>query len=117
VAALQMRRCLRDYGRARNGPERRRDLAVPVPDELLAATEAPGANLIIHDLLDRLERKDPKAAEVVELKFYAGRNYEEIAASLGISVATVRRRWAAGMTWLARNGAASGSAGPEARDL
>ena len=111
-----MRRCLKDYGRARNGPERRRDLAVPIPDQLLADSDAAAANLIIHDLLDRLEREDPKAAEVVELKFYTGRTYEEIATSLGISVATVRRRWTVGMGWLARNGKDRGTTGSAARD-
>jgi RNA polymerase sigma-70 factor, ECF subfamily len=103
AAALQMRRYLKDYGLARRGPERRRDLAVSTPDQLPASPDASATNLVIHELLDRMEREDPKAAEVVEMKFYTGLTYEEIAGSLGISVITVRRRWATAMTWLVRN--------------
>ena len=39
IAALQMRRYLQDYARARNGPARRRDLAVWMPEELLASPD------------------------------------------------------------------------------
>jgi len=113
VAALQMRRCLKDYGRARRGPERRRDLAVSIPDQLPASPDASATNVLIHELLDRMEREDPKAVEVVELKFYTGLTYEEIAKSLGISVITVRRRWATAMTWLVRNAKGGRSDGLE----
>lgn len=103
VAALQMRRFLIDYGRARRGPERRRDLAVWVPEEMLASPAASAANTMVHELLDQMEREVPAAAEVVDLKFFSGLTSEEIAEVLHISVATVRRRWASAQKWLLRN--------------
>jgi RNA polymerase sigma-70 factor (ECF subfamily) len=112
VAALQMRRLLKDYGRARSGPERRRDLAVWVPEELLVGSDASAANLVIHDLLDRMERENPAAVEVVELKFFTGLTNQEVADFLKVSVITVRRRWASALAWLVRNLKGGQSAGP-----
>ena len=112
VAALQMRRLLKDYGRARSGPERRRDLAVWVPEELLVGSDASAANLVIHDLLDRMERENPAAVEVVELKFFTGLTNQEVADFLKVSVITVRRRWASALAWLVRNLKGDQSAGP-----
>lgn len=115
IAALEMRRCLKDEGRARRGPKRRRDLAVWVPEELLRSADAPAVNLVIHDLLDRMERENPKEAEVVELKFFTGLTNEEVAEFLDISVITVRRRWASALAWLVRHMKSSPGAGQDRR--
>jgi len=69
------------------------DLAAPLPDdELLALDEA----------LTRLAQSEPRAAELVKLCFFVGLTQEQAAKELGISVATVERRWAFARAWLFR---------------
>jgi RNA polymerase sigma-70 factor, ECF subfamily len=43
--------------------------------------------------LSRLEEDDPRAAQVVDLRYFAGMTEQETAKALGISVATVKRDW------------------------
>lgn len=52
--------------------------------------------------LEKLNRIDPEAARVVDLKFFAGLSSEESARVLGLSRATVNRRWKAAKLFLAR---------------
>ena len=70
------------------------DLAAPLPDDdLLALDEA----------LTRLAESEPRAAELVKLCFFVGLTQEQAAKELGISVATVERRWAFARAWLFRD--------------
>ncbi len=101
IAARQMRRILIDNGRAFRA-QRRGGGAVVSLDEALHASKAPSPEFDeINDLLDRLERTDPTAARVIEMKFYSGMTDEEVAGELKCSPATVRRHWIFGKTWLA----------------
>ncbi len=69
------------------------DLAAPLPDDdLLALDEA----------LTRLAESEPRAAELVKLCFFVGLTQEQAAKELGISLATVERRWAFARAWLFR---------------
>jgi DNA-directed RNA polymerase specialized sigma24 family protein len=43
---------------------------------------------------------DPRLSRVVELKFFAGLNIDEIAAAVDMSAATVERDWAFARAWL-----------------
>ena len=43
--------------------------------------------------MTELERLDPRQAQVVELRFFAGLSVEETAEVAGISTATVKREW------------------------
>jgi RNA polymerase sigma factor (sigma-70 family) len=56
----------------------------------------------LDEALRRLESRDAGIAEVVRLRFYAGLSIEQTAEALGISPATVKRRWEFGRTWLYR---------------
>jgi RNA polymerase sigma factor (TIGR02999 family) len=68
-------------------------LASPLPDDdLLAMDEA----------LTRLAELHPRAAELVKLLFFVELTQEQAAKELGISVATVERRWAFARAWLFR---------------
>ena len=49
--------------------------------------------LQLDDALDRLEEDDPRAAELVKLRFFAGLSVEQTARLLGISSRTARRTW------------------------
>lgn len=46
----------------------------------------------------------PRAARVVELKFFGGMGHSEIAEALNISVATVKREWNLARAWLFSGG-------------
>ena len=54
----------------------------------------------LHDALENLAALDARKAEVVELKYFGGLNYDEIAEVLKISPITVRRDWEFARTWL-----------------
>jgi RNA polymerase sigma factor (sigma-70 family) len=47
-----------------------------------------------------LQTQDPRAAQVVELRFIGGLTGAEIAEALGISEITVKRDWRAARAWL-----------------
>jgi DNA-directed RNA polymerase specialized sigma24 family protein len=69
--------------------------------ELLGAP--PDRNLVaVHEALLAFETIDARAAQVVELCFFGGLENEEIAETLGISLATVERDWALARAWLHR---------------
>lgn len=69
------------------------DVASPMPDEdLLALDEA----------MNRLAKKDPVRAKLVQLRFYAGMSNEQAAKILGISGITAKRYWRYARAWLHR---------------
>jgi RNA polymerase sigma factor (TIGR02999 family) len=65
---------------------------IPLDDEIIDLDEA----------LSKLASTDPKAAELVKLRVFAGMTIEEIAAVQGISPRTVKRNWAYARAWLGR---------------
>jgi RNA polymerase sigma factor (TIGR02999 family) len=62
----------------------------PLPDEIVALDEA----------LTRLSAEDPKAAQIVQLHFFAGLSIEQAAEALGVSRATAYRQWSFARAWL-----------------
>ena len=56
----------------------------------------------LDEALARLEAMSPRQARVVEARYFAGMEIEEIAEALGISPATVKRDWTAARAWLNR---------------
>lgn len=107
AAAEAMRRILLDHARARmtkkrGGPERRRlDFAIgDVAD--LAGRENPEEILALDAAIARLQQQEPRAAEVVRLRFYAGLSVDETATALGVSPRTVDLDWSFARAWLFR---------------
>lgn len=66
----------------------------------LPAAAPPDDLLDLDDALNRLAAHDPVEVEVVKLRFFAGLTVPEVAAALGVSVATAERHWAFARTWL-----------------
>ena len=103
LAAQMMRRILIDHARARVADKRG---GVQQRVNLSSVTEALGAApqsedlLLLDDALSRLERADPRAAKVVELRFFGGLQAQEVADILGVSVITVKRDWKVARAWL-----------------
>jgi RNA polymerase sigma factor (sigma-70 family) len=63
----------------------------------------------VHDALLAFEAVDPRAAKVVELRFFGGLEIDEVAQVLDISTATVKRDWTVARAWLRRElGGATG---------
>ncbi|MEM1204446.1 MAG: ECF-type sigma factor [Acidobacteriota bacterium] len=62
----------------------------------------PETILAIHLLLAELDRRDPRRAAVVELRFFGGLRMAEIAEVTGRSLASVERDWQVARRWLAR---------------
>jgi RNA polymerase sigma factor (TIGR02999 family) len=102
AASNTMRRVLVDYARARRRLKRGGGaVAVPLEDAeaLLTEGEADGI-LALEDALTRLGHADPRAATVVEQRFFSGLTIEEIAGELGLSEKTIRRDWTLARAWL-----------------
>jgi RNA polymerase sigma factor (TIGR02999 family) len=110
IAAQMMRRVLVDHARARRSLKRGggavqvtlgdadRPDAGPAGDRPLDALDV----LALNDALARLARLDPRKAQLVDLRYFAGLSIPEAAAVLGVSLATVGREWAVARMWLRR---------------
>ena len=98
-----IRRLLVDYARKRKtlkrGGEKGRgkELHVSIVDN---------ANVLdvleLNDALERLGEQHPRAAQVVELKFFGGLTSEEIGEQVGVSLRTVKSDWRFAKAWLYR---------------
>ncbi|HLJ86918.1 MAG TPA: ECF-type sigma factor [Candidatus Angelobacter sp.] len=106
VAASQMRRVLIDYGRAYRGPNRGGNFKVALDEAIVPNPQAPCDIEVIEDLLQRLQKTDPQAAKVVELKFFSGLTDQEVAEALSTSHSSVRRHWMFARAWMEKHLAA-----------
>ena len=101
-------RCIRqilvDYARERGAQKRgSNQQLLTLKEELVSASDQQDVDLILLDtLMKQLKEKDKIQEQVVELRFFAGMNNSEIAETLGISVATVKRKWTIAKAWLFR---------------
>jgi RNA polymerase sigma factor (sigma-70 family) len=71
-------------------------------DANLATWDDPDDVLALDEALHRLMEQDPRAAEIVQLRFFAGLSVEETAKALELSIRTVHREWKFARTWLFR---------------
>jgi RNA polymerase sigma factor (TIGR02999 family) len=60
----------------------------------------PQALILIGDALEELGRVEPALAEIIDLKFFGGFSFTEIAAMRGLSERTVQRKWEKGRLYL-----------------
>lgn len=100
AAARTMRRLLVEHAR-RRGAAKRGGPGLAPPPVVWPAVD-PRSVLAVDLALHRLAEVEPAAAEVVELKVFAGLTLAETAAAIGCSAATVSRRWALARAWLYR---------------
>ncbi len=101
AAAEAMRRILVDRARHKSsrkagGGRRRVDL-----NEIELTLDEPDLELLaLDDALRELERKDPRKAAVVKLRFFAGLTTAQAAVALGVSTSTAENDWAYARSWL-----------------
>jgi len=102
VASQAMRRVLVDHARRRKAAKRGGGVPASALDSVVLALES-SADLVELDMaLDKLAALEPRGAQVVELRFFAGLSIPEVAQALGLSPATIERDWAAARAWLRR---------------
>jgi RNA polymerase sigma factor (TIGR02999 family) len=101
AAAEAMRRILVDHARQkgavkRGGDAERRE----IDPERFAAPERPEDLLALDEALEKLERDDPKVAELVKLRYFVGLSIPQAAEALGVSPRTADAWWAYARAWL-----------------
>ena len=111
IAAHVMRQILVDLARKHNAQKRGGGAPkvtldhVQLPDDIDDgwSNEARAATILDLDrALDELAELDPRAARVVELRFFGGMLEKETAEVVDVSVSTVRRDWRKARMWLMR---------------
>jgi RNA polymerase sigma factor (TIGR02999 family) len=101
AAAEAMRRILIEIARRKGGPEAGgRHVRVELSDVPAELHRSDLDLLAISEALDKLHVKDPRAAELVKLRFFAGLTRHQAAEALGVSVATADNDWAYAKGWL-----------------
>ena len=101
VAARAMRQIVVDYARSQQSQKRGGGLLRIELDEAAIVSPAESKEIVdLHEALERLATLDSRKAQVVELKYFGGLNYEEIAEVLKIARMTVRRDWEFARLWL-----------------
>ncbi|MEP6762768.1 MAG: ECF-type sigma factor [Gemmatimonadaceae bacterium] len=112
LAAQAMRRILVDDARARRSGKRD-GRPITLDDDITDETARLDLLVAVDDAVSRLALIAPRQARVVELRWFADLEVEEVAEALDISTATVKREWRAARAWLHR-ALASDSSDPRA---
>jgi len=103
VSSTMMRRILVNHAMAKRTEKRDAALvSLTITEAGQIGTDTPADVVAVHDALLAFEQVDARAAKVVELKFFGGLENEEIALTLEVSLATVKRDWALARAWLHR---------------
>jgi RNA polymerase sigma-70 factor, ECF subfamily len=101
VAARAMRQILVSYARSDRAQKRGGGaLKVNLDEAAIVSPEQSKEFVDLHEALESLVTLDSRKAQVVELKYFGGLNYDEIAEVLKISPVTVRREWRFAKAWL-----------------
>jgi RNA polymerase sigma factor (TIGR02999 family) len=101
AAAEAMRRILVDQARNKRSQRRGGNYERIALSSVEPAAPANQLDMLaLDEALQRLATRDPRAAEQVKLRFFAGLTVPEAAAALGISVATAENDWAYAKSWL-----------------
>jgi RNA polymerase sigma factor (TIGR02999 family) len=103
AAGMAMRRMLIDHARNRSSFKRGRGWKRIRIENLASALGADDFDwLAIDEALQRFRRVDPRAHDVVMLRFFAGRGEDEVGELLKLSTRQVRRDWQTACLWLRR---------------
>ena len=103
IASQIMRRILVDHARARHRDKRGGGVAPVLFEDALAVADSRDLDLVaLDDALSALAELDERQARVVEMRFFAGLEVEEVAEALGVSPTTVKRDWSLARAWLRR---------------
>jgi RNA polymerase sigma-70 factor (ECF subfamily) len=103
VSARLLRRILVDYARAGHRQKRGGNAEmIPLEEAFVVGPESLAGLLELDTALKALAAQDPRKSEIVELLCFGGLTYDETAAALNISPATVHRELKLARAWLHR---------------
>jgi RNA polymerase sigma factor (TIGR02999 family) len=103
AAAEAMRRILVDRARHKKSLRRGGGLVrAELREDAVAGPEALDEILAVDEALAGLAAADPRAAELVKLRYFAGLSVDETAQALNLSPRSVDRLWAYARAWLQR---------------
>lgn len=101
LAARQMRRIMVDYANARRAAKRGGERVSVVSEQLDAIPANHAAEITeIDDALTRLAVFDPRKSEILELHYFGGLTYEELADFTGLSTTTLNLELRLAKAWL-----------------
>jgi RNA polymerase sigma factor (TIGR02999 family) len=102
-AARVMRGLIIDYARNRQAQKRGGQFEITSLENKSAESAADAGNLMqVSEALDKLSKVEPGLAEVVDLKFFCGFSFAEIASMQNLSERTVQRKWEKARIYLHR---------------
>lgn len=99
IAAQMMRRILVDHAR-RHHAAKRPGVRVTLDDHIGAEQPRECEILLLDQALSELAHIEPRQAEIVELRYFAGMSEQEVAAVLDLARATITREWQTARVWL-----------------
>jgi RNA polymerase sigma factor (TIGR02999 family) len=103
AAALAMRHALINYAEARVAEKRGgRGVHLTLSEASEFAVQTDEGLLALNAAVEQLAVREPRLADVVECRFFAGYSEEDTARVLGLSLRTVQRDWFKARTWLYR---------------
>jgi len=103
VSARLLRRILVDHAKAHNRDKRGGGAEkISLDEAVLVGPQATGGIVELDEALQRLATHDQRKSELIELLFFGGLTYDEAAAALNISPATVHRELKMAKAWLHR---------------
>ncbi len=101
LASRLMRRVLVDHAKSRSRLKRSGGIRDLSAEESGPATPPIEVNLVaLDEALESLLQLEPRLAQVIELHYFGGMTYDEIAAAVGASAATVHRDIRLAKAWL-----------------
>ena len=103
AAAEAMRRILVDHARQKKSMKRGGNLQRQefVESNIIGPADAsPNTVLAVHDALDEFSKVDPRAAELVKLRYFVGMTIAESAGILNVSSRTANKWWNYAKAWL-----------------
>lgn len=104
VASRAMRQIVVDHARNRLADKRGAGVEpIPLDSALDVAAAGHSESLLQVDAaLQRLTEVDPELAQLVEMRFFGGLKFEELAAATGLSERTLKRAWTKARAFLYR---------------
>lgn len=101
LVARRMQHVLVDYAKRETAIKRgNRTHQVDLSEAVALSQQTAEDVLMLHQALPKLAAKDPQKARIVELRYFAGLTYPEVAELLRISESTVEREWNLARSWL-----------------
>ncbi len=103
VSARMLRRILVDHAKSNNRQKRGGEFQkIPLDEAIIVGPEGDKGIVELDEALKRLAVQDQRKSELIELLFFGGLTYDEAAAALKISPATVHRELTLAKAWLYR---------------